>query len=212
MILLNLSPSAVLVAIFLVLLLKTVTSAVGKSAILDWSWAVYTRLASKAGHAKFVALAEKRHELLRVNAQRKAISAQDQYAKWTKLNRQFDKLNAEVAALVEGVSAERLSVTKATGFALTAATAAPVWFARFWYRKQVLFYFPQGVWPYPVEWLLALPFTATGGLGLTVWMFAVNSLLSSLTFLVKYYSEPAVENPEEEKTAPVTPEAAAAAL
>ncbi|OBA24128.1 hypothetical protein METBIDRAFT_36510 [Metschnikowia bicuspidata var. bicuspidata NRRL YB-4993] len=193
---LDLLPTTILAFIFTVLLAKHVVSAIGKSTLVENAWSIYTWLASRMGHPKFKLLAAKRQELVKVNRERKAISAQDQYARWTKLNRTFDKLSGEISALTEEVSAEKASVGKVVNLTITVFTTAPIWFSRYWYRKVVLLYFPAGVFPYPVEWFLALPFTVTGGLGLTVWMFAVNSVLSSLTFLVKYALEPAVEKPE----------------
>lgn len=189
-------PATILAFIFTVLLTKHIVAAIGKTTIVDYAWNVYTWLASKAGHAKFKKLGEKRRELVQINRERKAISAQDQYAKWTKLNRAFDKVSGEINALVEEVSSEKTRVSKLVGLAITVFTTAPIWFSRFWYRKVVLLYFPAGVLPYTVEWFLALPFTVTGGLGLTVWMFAVNNVLTSATFLAKYLVEPAVEKPE----------------
>ncbi|GEQ70068.1 hypothetical protein JCM33374_g3744 [Metschnikowia sp. JCM 33374] len=192
----DLSPATILALIFTVLFTKHTVGAIGKTNIVDFVWNAYTWFASKTGHPKLAKLAEKRKELVQINRERKSISAQDQYARWTKLNRAFDKVSTEIGALSEQVSSEKATVSKLVGLAITITTTAPIWFSRFWYRKVVLLYFPAGVLPYPVEWVLALPFTATGGLGLTVWMFAVNSVLSSAIFLVNYMLEPAVEKPE----------------
>ncbi|KAM9908970.1 hypothetical protein OXX79_000005 [Metschnikowia pulcherrima] len=196
MTMLDLQPATILAFIFTVLVAKHTVAAVGKTTLVDYAWAFYAWLASRAGHPKFRQLSEKRSEMVRINRERKAISAQDQYAKWTKLNRAFDKVSGEVNTLAEEVSSEKAKVAKLVGLALTGLTTAPIWFSRYWYRKHVLLYFPAGVLPYPVEWVLALPFTKTGGLGLTVWMFAVNSVLGSVTFLAKYMTEPAVEKPQ----------------
>lgn len=196
----NLQPASIVVVIFVVLLLKYTVKMLGKDSIQNKAWHLYTIGASGIGHSKFTALAEKRSQLVEINRQRKAISAQDEYAKWTKLNRQFDKLNAEVASLAEQTSSEKALVGKAVNLALMLSTTAPIWFARFWYRKTVLFYFPPGAFPHYVEWGLALPFIATGGVGLTVWMYALNSILGSIEFLVNFYLEKPVAKPKEPAT------------
>lgn len=196
----NLQPASIVVFIFTVLLLKYVVKFIGKTSIQERAWHLYTVGASGVGHSTFATLAEKRRELVEINRQRKAISAQDEYAKWTKLNRQFDKLNADVTALAESTSSERALVNKAVSVALILSTTAPVWFARAWYRKSVLFYLPPGAFPYYVEWIVALPFIVTGGVGLTVWMYALNSVFSSIEFLVTFYSEKSVPKPEEPAT------------
>lgn len=191
----DLLPQTVLAAILVVLVIKHTISISGKSALLNHVWNAYTVVASKAGHPKFAKLASTRAELVKINKERKSISAQDQYARWTKLNRQFDKLSTEVNSLADEVSSEKAAVTKATGLAIMAVTTAPIWFSRFFYRKMTLFYFTPGILPYPVEWCLALPFVKTGGVGLTVWMFAINSVLGSLDFLIRYFLDPVPEKP-----------------
>lgn len=191
----ELQPSTLLVGILLVLLTKHTVNLIGKPNIQNQAWNLYTQAVSRAGHPKFAKLAAKRKELLAINKERRSISAQDQYAKWTKLNRQFDTLSAEVKSLGDDMSAEKAQLTKFVNLAITALTTAPIWFSRYWYRKNVLFYFPANVLPTQVEWFLALPFMATGAVGLTIWMFAVNSVLSSAEFLVSYLLSENVEKP-----------------
>ncbi|GBL50676.1 hypothetical_protein [Candidozyma auris] len=189
---LDLKPSSILVFVFVALLLKTIVNAIGKAKIESYVWNLYTNVASKS---EFVELKQKREQLIEINKQRKSISAQDEYAKWTKLNRQFDKVNSEVAALTEAVSSEKLKLTKAIGVAISLCTAAPIWFSRVWYRKAILFYFPQGVLPHYLEWVLALPFITTGGVGLTIWMMAVNWVLDGIAQIVSFYLSPSVPKP-----------------
>lgn len=189
---LDLKPSSILVFVFVALLLKTIVNAIGKAKIESYVWNLYTNVASKS---EFVELKQKREQLIEINKQRKSISAQDEYAKWTKLNRQFDKVNSEVAALTEAVSSEKLKLTKAIGVAISLCTAAPIWFSRVWYRKAILFYFPQGVLPHYLEWVLALPFITTGGVGLTIWMMAVNWVLDGIAQIVLFYLSPLVPKP-----------------
>lgn len=195
----DLLPSVLLVGIFIVLTTKHVVHFIGKTNVQNAAWAVYTNVASRAGHAKFANLAAKRAELVEINRQRRAISAQDQYAKWTKLNRQFDAVSAEVQTLADDMSGEKARFTKLVSLAVAATTTAPIWFSRFMYRKNVLFYLAPGVLPPKVEWVLALPFMSTGAVGLTVWMFAVNSVLASVEFLISFYCTAAVEKPQKEK-------------
>lgn len=192
---LDLKPLSILLFVFVALLLKTLVKAIGKGNIQNAAWNVYISIATKAGHSQFVELSAKRAELVDINKQRKSVSAQDEYARWTKLNRQFDKINGEVAAMTEAISSEKLKFTKAVGVLISLLTAAPVWFSRVWYRKAILFYFPPGVLPHYVEWALALPFVTTGGVGLTIWMMAVNSVLGSIVEVVLFFLLPLVERP-----------------
>lgn len=192
---LDFQPSTVVVLILMVLIAKHLVSAIGKTSIQDNAWSCYALVAGKLGHPKFKELSKKRAELQKVNHERKSISAQDEYARWTKLNRTHDKLSTEVAELAETLLAEKTRITKIVNLAITLLTTAPIWFARYKYRKLALFYMPPGIFPHPMEWIFALPFMATGTVGLTVWMFAVNSVLSSVSMIVAYFFEAAVEKP-----------------
>lgn len=199
---LDLHPYTLLAAVILVLVARHTVDAVGKPKIHDAGWAVFTTVGPLLGHTKMAKIGEKRQELAAVAAQKKKISAQDEYSRWTKLNRQQDKLAAEIKTLSEDLGSSKAAVVRAVGWAISAFTVVPVWFGRFWYRKAVLFYFPQGVLPHYAEWVLALPFGVTGGVGLTVWMFAVNTVLAGVVFLASFHFETPVEKPSK----PLKPE------
>lgn len=201
----DLHPFTLLISIFIVLVLKQAINAIGKKNIENFVWKTYCQVAPKFGHTKLATIAEKSNESAGVNRQRKAISAQDQYAKWTKLNRQFDKLNAEIETLNKELGQERATVVKVIGQVITIATAVPIWFSRVWFRKSILFHLPPGVFPYPLERVFGLPFVVLGGVGLTVWMFSVNSVISNVLFLVKFPFEKPVAKPvKQEKVTEVT--------
>ncbi|CAK7902778.1 golgi to ER traffic protein 1 [[Candida] anglica] len=194
---LDLHPYTLLVVVFTVLCVKQFVSYVGKPKIQSFVWQGYTKyVAPKLGNSKLVEISKKRTQLKDVLRQRNAISAQDEYAKWTKLNRQHDKIEAEITEMSKSLGSEEAQVNKLVGYAITAIVTLPLWFFRVWFRKSVLFYLPPGALPYPVEWVLALPFVVTGGIGLTIWMFAVNNVLSSLIFLLTFPFEARVPKPE----------------
>lgn len=193
---LDFGPTTILVFITLVLVLKQTVNALGKSKIEDHAWKTYCSVAAKMGNSEFSTIANKRAELVEINQKRKLISAQDEYAKWTKLNRQYDKLSAEVDKLADELAAGKTKVTGIVRTLITVFTVAPVWFARVWYRKTTFFYFPVGALPPYLEWILALPFGVTGGIGLTVWMFALNSVIGNIVQTIKFFSEKPAEKPQ----------------
>ncbi|EGV61219.1 GET complex subunit get1 [Yamadazyma tenuis] len=191
----DLYPSTLLVTVLTVLLFKKIIEVVGKKNIQDLTWRSYCQVAGKLGHSKLSEISNKSSEARKVNLQRKAVSAQDEYAKWTKLNRQHDKLLAEIDQLNQGLASEKAGVVKYLGLLISVLTTLPIWFFRLWFRKAVLFHLPPGYLPYPIERLFGLPFVVLGGVGLTVWMFSVNSVLTSLEFLIKFPFETPVEKP-----------------
>lgn len=192
---LDLHPYTLLVTVVVVLAARHFVSAVGKARIQDAGWALFSTVGPFLGNSKMAKLGEKRRDVASVVAQKKKISAQDEYALWTKLNRRQDALNAEIKALSDDLGSSKAAVTRVVSHAISAFTVAPVWFGRFWFRKAVLFYLPQGVLPHYAEWVLALPFGVTGTVGLTVWMFAVNTVLSAVVFLASFPFEASVQKP-----------------
>lgn len=188
-------PYTLLLLVFVIQIVKQIISAVGKQSIESISWILYCKVAPKFGHTKLASMSEKSTQLRTVVAERRAVSAQDQYAKWTKLNRQHDKLVAEIEQLQKEVDLDKAKVNTFTGYLIATLTSIPIWFFRVWYRSVVLFYFPPAILPRAVEWSIALPFTVTGGVSLTVWMMATGAVASSLTFLFMFPFEKAVPKP-----------------
>ncbi|CAN3355346.1 golgi to ER traffic protein 1 [Diutina catenulata] len=191
----------ILVLVFAVLVTKQIVNAISKSVLQQWGWQVYMAVGPKLGvNQAFAEYNDKRRQLWQLNKEKRAISAQDQYAKWTKLNRQCDKLNAELKQVEESISKDRATVNTLVNQAILVTLTAPVWFFRVWFRKNVLFYLPKGVLPAWVEWVMALPFFAAGSVGLTMWMQCVNSVASSALFMLKFaLFEKKVARPEKPK-------------
>ena len=192
MLLPDLHPYTILLSIFLVLVVKQLVATIGKSTIQEFVWLVYLKVSSNQSIKTYNS---KQHELHETNRQKRAISAQDEYAKWTKLNRQADKLSAELQKLNQEIQQQKSSIDKASNALILVLTTLPIWIARVFYRKTHLFYIRQGIFPKYVEWVLALPFLPNGAVGLTIWMFAVNSVVSNFSFLVSFPFEKRVSKP-----------------
>lgn len=193
---LDLHPYTILITVLVLLTIKQVVSSVGKSNVQGVAWALYLKLGSRLGLNKsFIEIAGKKNELAQVTREKRSISAQDEYAKWTKLNRSADKLLADIKVIEGSIAQDRAKVDRLVGISITIGTTLPIWFCRAWFRKSVLLYLPQGVFPYYVEWALALPFITVGGVGLTIWMFSVNHVLSAISLLISFPLEKSVEKP-----------------
>lgn len=196
---LDFHPYTLVIVVAAVVIIKNLLGVVGKTTVQDYCWKLYLKLAPILGHSKLGELTQKQHELAAIHRERKSISAQDEYAKWTKLNRQHDKLTAEILLLTEVISGDKVAITKLVGIILTVTTTLPIWFFRLFFRKSVLFYLPTGVLPYYLEWFLAVPFFPVGSVGLTIWMMALNNVFSSLAFLLSFPFETVVPKPEKPK-------------
>ncbi|CAH2354566.1 golgi to ER traffic protein 1 [[Candida] railenensis] len=205
---LDLQPFTILFTILLVILSKQIVGAIGKKNIEKLVWNKYcswktsgtTKNPASSDDSPIIKLAKLKSDLTSIKAERSKVSAQDQYAKWTKLNRQHDKLEAEIKVMNEAIVQDEQRISKYVGYIITIATTIPIWVSRVWFRKTILFYVPPGALPYPVEWVLALPFVPTGGIGLTIWMFSLNSVISSLISTIQFiFFDKKVSKPVEEK-------------
>lgn len=137
-------------------------------------------------------------ELRKIYQERLGISAQDQYAKWTKLNRKHDKLKAEIDMQEKVMVARQQALVSKMKWLVTAFTFAPIWYFRILHRKEPLVYFPKGLLPWVLSYWLSFPSIETGAIGIAGWVFILNKVIGAVEFIVTtlYLSEPF---PSEEK-------------
>ncbi|WLF77446.1 GET complex subunit get1 [Lodderomyces elongisporus] len=193
MLTLDIDPYTILVTSFLILAIQKLVTVIGKQKIQLYIWQIYTKYLSHSQSIKQFNLKQK--EIKDLTKQQKSISAQDEYAKWTKINRALDKLKLEVQELNETIAGEKTRIDSITKLAITLISTLPIWFLRIFCRKTALLYIRKGILPAYLEWWLALPFFKSGTIGLTCWMFVVNSVLSNLIFLISFPFTQKVERP-----------------
>lgn len=196
MISLDLNPYTIIITTLTLLILQKIISLIGKPAIQSLVWNFYTSTPFLGQSNSIKQYASKQHEIRTLTHEQRSISAQDEYAKWTKLNRKLDKLKLDLQELNENLTAEKGKVNSLTNSIIWISTVLPIWIMRVLFRKTHLFYIRVGILPYYLEWWLALPFFKTGTIGLTCWMFAVNCVLSDLLFLVSFPFKAKVAKPE----------------
>ena len=94
-------------------------------------------LASWTGsdRAQAAQLAALMKESRAVELERNKVSAQDQYARWTKLNRRLDKLNDEVKRASQQLQAAQLSHVGVSSTLLLLVEKAPLYVLRSWYAR-----------------------------------------------------------------------------
>jgi hypothetical protein len=128
------------------------------------------------------------------------VSAQDEFTKWAKLQRQQDKAMAEYQKLgmytlatpthfgIRNQSNTPLSTdnslkTHRATFQSTVSTLR--WLGtqglrfvlQFWFAKSPMFWLPAGWVPYYVEWILSFPRAPLGSVSINVWGIACASMI-----------------------------------
>lgn len=193
----NISASTLLLGVAVFLVLKKIIDSIGRNRIETVAWEAYCLVASKLGEARIKEFLNKKQQLILVRKEKSHISAQDEYARWTKLNRRTDQLKQEVEQLEKEIGLERKQVANWVGWALTFCVTLPMWVLRLGFGRRTLFFLPKGVFPYAIERVLAFPFGTLGGIGVSIWIMALNSVLSSITFALITMLEKPVPPPEE---------------
>ncbi|ANZ77846.1 BA75_04947T0 [Komagataella pastoris] len=178
-------PFSVLLTLTLIILAQNAVRIVGKTQINQFIWDLYLKYSNDQ---QILKLRNLKAESYDVYKQRSNTSAQDKYAKWTKLNRKYDQLQAEIKTVSDQVSLQQQAIDKYLGLAITVTTTLPLWLFRFKYRKQPLFYFPKDTFPSYLEWILSFPSVPKGSIGIMFWVLLLNKFVSNLEFIVKTFS------------------------
>ncbi|KAF9050436.1 WRB/Get1 family [Panaeolus papilionaceus] len=151
---------SLLITIFMLAFVAQLITWIGKAVLLDFFYAIYLNITRSPKAAK---QRELKAQILTNRAELMKTSAQDQFARWAKLRRSVDKgladlekLNAEIAAAKSGFAMKFNTV-------LWILTTGLQFVVGWWYRKQPVFYLPEG-WFGPLTWWLALPFAPAGEL------------------------------------------------
>lgn len=191
---------SLLLTIFLLVFIGQLVTWIGKAVLLDFTYDMYLRVSRSPLAARQRAL---KSEILKTKSELLKTSAQDQFAKWAKLRRSVDKgladlekLNAEVASSKSGFSMKFNSL-------LWLLTTGMQFAVGWWYRKQPVFYLPEG-WFGPLGWCLALPFAPAGSVSVGVWQMACKRVIVVGEKVVKDFTGSSLSSNESELNQKVT--------
>ncbi|SCV00583.1 LANO_0F07602g1_1 [Lachancea nothofagi CBS 11611] len=156
----------------------------------------------KPGALKLGELSRKRQDLQR---QQRSTSAQDEYAKWTKLNRQISQLDTQLTEAQAQLKQTRQVGEKALSRLRLILLTAPLLLLRFWKGKVAVYTLPQGMFPRMIETILSQGWAALamapmryvwapGALKplqletpvcLGIWIWALTKVLDTAEFVVR---------------------------
>lgn len=181
----SLKNSTVLVIVTVITILTSLINLVGKNNIKDKVYQFYVNTPFACD--EFAELRALKKERSDVNKQRNGISAQDNYAKWIKLNRLYDKYDAEVKDQEKKLTAKKASIDAKIDKVIGLCTTVPSYLVKLWYSRVPLLYLPYGLFPAVLEtFVLNIPFLPRGSIGVVVWTYCVSSVLNFLTTFGKY--------------------------
>lgn len=153
-------------------------------------------------------LAELSKERRHIELERNKLSAQDHYAKWTRLNRKLTKLDDEITELSQSISSHQSIHINTISKVLTIIQKAPMYIIRFWYARTPVIIFLQNTphsvnVPFPLSYILRMPIGQKNTVSVFFWCMAIESILSMMhVFVADCYKYMFMQTP-------VTPEVSA---
>ncbi|WVN86188.1 uncharacterized protein L203_101349 [Cryptococcus depauperatus CBS 7841] len=175
------------VLVFLIVLLTQVISWIGHSAVQELAFLVYYRICL-SGTAS--AQNNIRKQVLEDKAELGKTSSQDEFAKWAKLKRKLDKGLADLEKINTTLSSSRSSFSRNFSFLIWLLTTGAQFFLVWWYRKQPVFWLPEGWVPYPVAWVLSFPNAPIGAVSAGTWCAVCKRVLQSLQEIAQGLVQP----------------------
>ncbi|KAF8815371.1 hypothetical protein BYT27DRAFT_7194592 [Phlegmacium glaucopus] len=164
---------SLLITIFLLVFITQLITWIGKSVLLDITYDIYLRVTRSPAAMRQRSL---KTEILSTKSELLKTSAQDQFAKWAKLRRSVDKGLADLEKLNSEVASSKSAFAMKFNTLLWLLTTGSQFAVGWWYRKQPVFFLPQG-WLGPLGWWLALPFAPAGSVSVGVWQIACRRLI-----------------------------------
>jgi len=164
---------SLLLTIFALVFVTQLVTWIGKSVLLDIVYDVYLRITRSPAAARQRAL---KNEILTTKSELLKTSAQDQFAKWAKLRRSVDKGLADLEKLNAEIAASKSSFAMKFNTLLWILTTGLQFAIGWWYRKQAVFYLPNG-WFGPLGWWLSLPFAPAGSVSVGIWQMACRRVI-----------------------------------
>ncbi|KAF2278069.1 uncharacterized protein EI97DRAFT_374350 [Westerdykella ornata] len=169
-------PSLLLVVFILQLVLHIINT-VGANTINELLWILYNKFPTPTHNAAQKVTALKR-DIVRLKRELGLVSAQDDFARWAKLQRQHDKAMAEFQKLDSSLRTHQTRFTSTVATLRWLGTQGLRFALQFWFAREAMFWIPHGWVPYYVEWILSFPRAPLGSVSINVWGIACASMIA----------------------------------
>ncbi|KAJ4338631.1 GET complex subunit get1 [Didymella glomerata] len=169
-------PSLLLVVFTLQFVLHLINT-VGASTIDELLWVLYNKLPTPtSGSAQRCEVLRK--EIVQLKRELGNTSAQDNFGKWAKLDRQHNKAMAEYQKLDGSLKTHQATFNSAVKTLRWLGTQGLRFVLQFWFSKSPMFWLPAGWVPYYVEWILSFPRAPLGSISIQVWTAACAAAIA----------------------------------
>ncbi|KAF2260084.1 CHD5-domain-containing protein [Lojkania enalia] len=167
---------SLLIVVFVLQLALHLINTIGANTINELLWILYNRFPTPTSASAQQATTLKR-EVIRLKRELGGVSAQDDFAKWAKLRRQYDKAVGEFKKIDSALRGHRNSFFSTLSTIRWLFTNGLRIALQFWYSKQPMFWIPEGWVPGYVEWVLSFPRAPKGSVSINIWDIACASIV-----------------------------------
>jgi len=168
---------SLLVSVFLVRLVIYLINTIGANTIDSLLWLLYIKLPNRTSQTAREVIRTKR-EVVQLRREMNATSAQDEFAKWAKLRRMYDKALEEYEARNKALNESKASFDMTVKSLRWLNTTGLKFFLQIWYSKTPMFDLPRGWLPWQVEWVLSFPRAPLGTVSIQIWGGACATVIS----------------------------------
>ncbi|KAI1909681.1 GET complex subunit get1 [Ophidiomyces ophidiicola] len=194
--------ASLLLVVLAIHIVTYLINTIGASTIDSLLWLIYLKLPNQTSQTAKEQMRLKT-EVVQLKREMHATSSQDEFAKWAKLRRRYDKSMEEYetksmiipspSALLEVVvriliisleiidkalAQQKSSFDMAVKSVRFVGTTGVKFFLQFWYSKSPIFELPHGWIPWQVEWVLSFPRAPLGTVSIQVWSGVCATVVS----------------------------------
>lgn len=151
--------------------------------IAEFIWGIVSKMKP---NEKVLELRATRTRLAEVRVERTATSSKDEFAKWAKLDREYNKLKARMDSLNADVGRSRASLQSYVRMARWVLSSGLKMYLLWKYSSTPVIWLPKGALPSLVEWILSLPRAPMGSISAGWWLTIVDHGLSMASELLVF--------------------------
>lgn len=158
-------------------ILVFIISLLDKSTVNKWISTIFIKKSPQLDSLN--ALINQRRE---IEIERNKLSAQDNYARWTKLNRRLDKLDIEIQSISSQIKSSNVTSTATISTIVTILLSSPQWILRLFYAKTAVMHLISGIntFPKPFSLILRFPWGKYNTVGAVFWAAAIDIVLTAI--------------------------------
>ncbi|KAG4305138.1 hypothetical protein PORY_001308 [Pneumocystis oryctolagi] len=125
------------------------------------------------------------HSALQTKKELSNTSSVDEFAKWAKLRRKYDKEVLEIEKISAEVDSQQYRFNIKARIIIWLCTTGLRYIIQWYYRKVPVFWLIKGWFPYYIERIMCFPMAPIGSVSISIWFFVVNQVVSQIFCIIK---------------------------